>query len=124
MLPGIYTLNPTRVHGLWDVKYGSNSTLPDDFVKQQIITDIKRLQMVGKGPSNPEFVVYSGDVPFQLNVPAQAIADGFYKKLYTQGQRNMWYTGAAWHVHDSSFLWQFTEDLLPGIMGPMAAEQC
>jgi len=80
LLAGIYTLNPTRVPGLWDVKYGSNSILPDDVVKQQIITDIKRLQIVGKGPSNPEFVVYSGHVPFQLSVPAQAVADGFSKK--------------------------------------------
>jgi hypothetical protein len=60
--------------------------------------------------------MYSSHTPFELTVPPEAIADGFYKKLYSlQGCRHTFYTGAAFHTHDSSLLWQFTETLLPNI---------
>ena len=32
-----------------------------------------------------------------------------------QGRNRTFYTGAAFHTHDSSLLWQFTEALLPRI---------
>jgi hypothetical protein len=49
-------------------------------------------------------------------VPTGAIKAGFYRKLYAlQGRNRTFYTGAAFHTHDSSLLWQFTEALLPRI---------
>ncbi|KAK9329559.1 hypothetical protein V1520DRAFT_385657 [Lipomyces starkeyi] len=111
-LPGIYGLSQTGVPGLISVKYGSARGLPDDQVMADIISKVKLLYPV----STPEFAVFSSHTPFELTVPASAISAGFYKKLYMlQGYRKTWYTGAAFHTHDSSLLWQFTEKLLPSI---------
>ena len=34
-----------------------------------------------------------------------------------QGQRDTWWTGAAFMSHDASVLYNFTQALLPGILG-------
>jgi hypothetical protein len=61
----------------------------------------------------PYSVLFSSHTPDELRVPAKAIKDGFYKELDgLQGQRRTYYTGAAFHTHDSTLLWQFTETLL------------
>lgn len=117
LLPSIYGLWQTGIPGLMNVQYGSNSTLSDDFVKSHILASTKSLQVADKNiSSQPELAVYYSHSPFECHVPAKAIAAGFYKKLYAlQGQRRTFYTGAAFHTHDSSLLWQFTEALLPKI---------
>lgn len=77
-----------------------------------------RLRTAGTlNTTTPEFAAYESHTPFELTVPKEAIAGGFYKDLYAlQGQRHTWYTGAAFHTHDSSLLWQFTEGLIPDIL--------
>ncbi|KAF4626178.1 hypothetical protein G7Y89_g11980 [Cudoniella acicularis] len=115
-LPGIYEISPTGITGLLNVKFGSSQTLPDSEVQQQILSTIANLQVAGKTPGVPSLAVYSSHAPFELAVSPSAIAAGFYKELYAlQGQRNTYYTGAAFHTQDSSLLWQFTEALLPSI---------
>ncbi|RDL37497.1 uncharacterized protein BP5553_04930 [Venustampulla echinocandica] len=115
-LPGLYGITPTGIENLLDVKYGSVNGLPDDQVKKDILSTAARLQVPGRTTGNPELAVYSRHTPFELTVPPKAIAGGFYKRLYgLQGQRHTYYTGAAFHTHDSSLLWQFTEALLPNI---------
>jgi hypothetical protein len=92
VLPGAYQISPTTVPGLYTVLFGSDHPLPDAQVQADIISTISRLG----------------------TAPATAIKKGFYKELYgLQGQRRTYYTGAAFHTHDSSLLWQFTETLLP-----------
>ncbi|KAK9482663.1 hypothetical protein V1527DRAFT_485538 [Lipomyces starkeyi] len=111
-LPGIYGPSQTGVPGLISVKYGSATGLPDDQVMADIISKVKLMYPA----STPAFAVFSSHTPFELTVPASAINAWFYKKLYRlQGYRKTWYTGAAFHTHDSSLLWQFTEKLLPSI---------
>ncbi|TVY58817.1 Beta-cyclopiazonate dehydrogenase [Lachnellula cervina] len=115
-LPAIYSLSPTGIPGLLSVKLGSVSDLTDEEAKQKIISSVENLQLNRTGPNNPELAVYSSHTPFELTVPPSAIAGGFYKSLYSlQGERHTWYLGAAFHTHDSSLLWQFTEALLPNI---------
>ena len=49
-------------------------------------------------------------------MPTSAIKAGFYCKLWAREGRNRTFcTGVAFHTHDSSLLWQFTEALLPRI---------
>ena len=118
-LPAIYNIYPTGVPGLLNVKFGSTYALPDHEVKKQVFASVSRLGAAGfsNSSSAAEFVAYAGHVPFELTVSQKAIAAGFYKQLYgLQGQRNTYYTGAAFHTHDSSLLWQFTETLLPRIL--------
>lgn len=117
-LPGILSTYPSGDPGLHEVKYSSPYELSNDAVKASIVAEFNQLRIGGAVASatTPEFVVFDSHTPFEYSVPADAIKNGFYKKLYgLQGQRRTWYTGAAWDVHDSSLLWEFTETLLPAI---------
>ena len=120
-LPGIYSVSQSGAPGLINVKFGSAYPLPDAEVEQAILASVKQLKFAGKNDSEPELAVFSSHTPFELTVPSKAIAAGFYKELYgLQSQRNTFYTGAAFHTHDSSLLWQFTEGLLPSITAALA----
>lgn len=118
VLPGIYSISPSRVPGLLDVKVGSASALSDAQVHALIVESVLRLRTAGTfNTTTPEFAAYASHTPFELTVSKEAIEAGFYRKLYAlQGQRHTWYTGAAFDTHDSSLLWQFTEGLIPGIL--------
>ncbi|KAH8954829.1 hypothetical protein BDL97_08G102100 [Sphagnum fallax] len=115
VLPGAYSIDPTTVPGLHAVYFASDHPLPDAQVQAAIINSIARLGKAGTLPTTiPYFAIFSSHAPYELTVPAKAIKNGFYKELYgLQGQRRTYYTGAAFHTHDSSLLWQFTEMLLP-----------
>lgn len=121
ILPGIFSISPTGIPGLHSVKYGAPlyTTLSDNQVQSAIIADIKRLGTGGADPGatgETEFAVFSSHTPYGLRVSADEIKGGFYKKLYAlQGERNTFWTGAAFNAHDSSMLWNFTEAILPSI---------
>jgi len=77
---------------------------------------VKRFPLPGKEESDPELAAHPSYTPFELPVPTDAISAGFYAELKDlQGQRHTFYTGAAFHTHDSSLPWRFTESLLPNI---------
>ena len=118
VLPGIYSISPTRVPDLFDVKVGSAYALSDAAVKALIVESVLKLKAAGTlNTTTPTFAAYDNHTPFELTVSKSAIEGGFYKKLYAlQGQRHTWYTGAAFDTHDSSLLWQFTEGILPGLL--------
>jgi hypothetical protein len=113
-LPGIYGLNPSQVPGLWNVKYGSPTRLTDNDVKRRIVADIERLHDPVTFPTPPrvtEFATFAGHNPFELRVSADRIGAGFYSTLGSlQGRNHTYYNGAAFHTHDSSVLWQFTNN--------------
>ena len=119
VLPAIYDIEPTRVPGLYDIKVGSAYALSDAQVKELIVESVLRLGTAGtvNSTTTPTFAAYENHTPFELTVSKEAIEGGFYRDLYAlQGQRHTWYTGAAFHTHDSSLLWEFTEGLIPGIL--------
>lgn len=118
VLPGVYSISPTGVPGLHSVKYGSPTQLTELQVKAEILAAVRRLKSAGSVPTakTPEFAVFASHSPFELTVSPAAIRSGFYRKLNDlQGRNRTFYTGAAFHTHDSSLLWQFTESLLPRI---------
>jgi hypothetical protein len=124
-LPGLYRLSQTIVPGLIDVKFGSPSTLSIDEVKSSVAASVSALAATGgavpgaNADGTIEWAAFNPHVPFELTVSVEAIRNGFYRELYAlQGLRDTWYTGASWHTHDSSMLWEFTE----GIVGRMLAE--
>ena len=54
--------------------------------------------------------------PFELHVRLEAIAAGFYRRLNAlQGRRHTYYSGAAFHLHNSTRIWTGAEGLLPAI---------
>lgn len=120
-LPGVYSVSNTAIPGIFDIKYGSPGSLPDEYVRGEIIAYVKKLQANGfaqQGLGEPNFVRFKSHTPFELTVSPQQIANGFYKKLYNlQGYRNTWYAGGALQCPDSSLIWNFTESyVLPGLL--------
>lgn len=126
-LPRVYSFDPTGYPGLTNVKYISTKPLPLDQVKADIIRSAKLSTAngtgnVGSNSSNStsakfEVAVLSAHSPFELRVDADAIRAGYYKHLYAlQGKGKFWYTGAAFHTHDSSLLWQFSENVVKSIV--------
>ena len=121
ILPAAYSITPTRVPGLHDVQFGSANALHDEQVKADIIASVNRINAArtfnSTTTAEPEFADFASHTPFELTVPKETIEGGFYKSLYAlQGTRETWYTGAAWHTHDTSLLWVFTEGVLQGVL--------
>ena len=110
LLPATYTLGPTEPESsLTNVKFGSNISLPTEAVLNQILSDAGRL-LPGK---SGEFRVFMKHGPYALRVSPELIRSGFCQDLNRlQGQRRSFWTGAAWHTHDSSLLWNFTETII------------
>jgi hypothetical protein len=120
-LPGIYSVAPTRIPGLYAIKYGSATCLDDAEVRERIVADVHRLNDSQSFPTPPRvtaFKTFSAHNPFELRVTPNEIAGGFYTALESlQGRNHTFYNGAAFHTHDSSLLWQFTNDhVLPLIL--------
>jgi len=116
-LPGWYGLTVTGVPNLWGVKYGSTEPIGDRVVRARIVADIRRLREAGSYPVElAGLEIFKAHNPFELVVRPGDIAGGFYRRLSgLQGRNGTFYTGAAFHTHDSSLLWRFTEELLPRI---------
>jgi hypothetical protein len=115
-LPGLYALSGTGVPGLYNIKYGSDAVLPDGVVRHAVEADIRRLATAGTFPGLrlQRLETFKSHAPFELTVSAGAIANGFYRSLSAlQGRNRTFYTGATFHSHDSTLVWQFTERLLP-----------
>jgi hypothetical protein len=125
-LPSVYTIGNTAVPGLHLAYYGTPRSpktypLPDETVKSNIVQAIKNLQQANPDKFNstdPQFVEYSSHAPFYLQARPEDIQKGFYARLYAlQGERNTFWTGAAWRAQDSSVTWRYTEEeVLPALM--------
>jgi hypothetical protein len=117
VLPGPYSIVPTGITGVANIFYGSATAMTNEQVQQAIVADILRLRNDNLTTTKPDFVAFSNHRPFELTVPADAIENGFYRRLNAlQGHRKTYYTGAAFQAHDSSMIWNFTEALLPQIV--------
>ena len=116
-LPGLYGVSPTGIPGLYNVKYGSPSPLAEAQVRRDIRTEIERVAKAGTYPVVfQDLEVFSSHTPFELHVTPGAIAGGFYRRLNAlQGRNRTYYSGAAFHSHNSTRIWAGTESLLPSI---------
>jgi hypothetical protein len=119
-LPAIYEITPTGVPNTHNLKYGSLHLLSSDEVQRDVIDSLKRLHQTspevfqpGENPANLEVVLLTAHDPFGMTVPVSAIKDGFYDRLKgLNGYRNTFWTGAAFHAHDASLLWEYTQAVL------------
>ncbi|KAL4903367.1 hypothetical protein BDW74DRAFT_39404 [Aspergillus multicolor] len=113
-LPNTFTFNPTAVEGIHTGFFGGGAgSVTEDQVRQGIIDNLLALRNAGYPVSEPEILALRSHSPFGLHVSAEEIAGGFYRDLYgLQGYRGMYYTGAAFHAHNSAELWKFTERVL------------
>lgn len=119
-LPGIYGIGPTGASSLLQVFYGSPTPLPTKDVQADIPAKVKRLafaQGFNHTTAEPDFVAFTAHTPFNLMASNEAIANGFYKRLYAlNGQRNTFYNGAAWQAQDSNSVWEYTESYILPIL--------
>jgi hypothetical protein len=120
-LPGTYGAQATAVPGVWDIKYGSTTWLPDAEVKRRVVADIQRLHDPATFTAPPrveEILAFGAHTPFEMHVTSEEIAAGFYTTLGSlQGRNHTFYNGAAFDTHDSSLLWQFTKNhVLPLVL--------
>ncbi|KAI9830060.1 MAG: hypothetical protein M1819_005890 [Sarea resinae] len=123
-LPGLYSVNPTAVEGIFWIWYGSDSILPDAYVQNDTLAAIERLRIAVSNSSTTasnatgRFVAYNSHSPYDVSVSADEIRSGFYNHLDAlQGYRNTWYTGGAFLAYHSAPLWNFTQALLPQVIG-------
>lgn len=117
--PGLYSLNLEPNTTLTHVYFASAHVLPPEQVQAQIMGAVNRLrQKQGLPAEKAQWAAFKSHAPFNLQVSAEAIADGFYEKLYRlNGERGTFWNGAAFQSQDSSVLWQYTEDyILPIVL--------
>lgn len=124
VLPAVSNIYATAVPGLHYFLFEGPDSEPT-FTKDQVVSALKatldRLRSAGtipkQAPSQPlNIVQFDSHTPYEVFVPADQIAQGFYNKLFDlQGKRNTYWTGAAFVTHSSAGIWNYTDTLVTGI---------
>lgn len=101
--PGLYASEATGVPGLQRVHFSTSTWMSDEAVQEEILCTLARLVKAfgyAAGDGEPVFVAFESHNPFELQVPTDAIRDGFYTKLEAlQGKRNTWYVRCEGQDH-------------------------
>jgi hypothetical protein len=114
-LPGGPEFAPIGIPGHHYAYYATIDGRPIDEagVKKYILTKVGQLiKLFGFKPlkTKASFAAFSYHSPYQMHVTADAIKNGFYRKLVAlQGKKRTWWTGATFVTHDSSRIWNYTE---------------
>ena len=125
VLTGVYDIFATVVPGLHYFLFGGNDSQPS-FTQSQVKTNLQdtltRLRAAGSIPGSSEaaktsnIIDFSTHTPYEVYVSSDQIAKGFYNKLFAlQGQRNTYWTGAAFVTHNSAAIWNYTDQLVTRI---------
>ena len=108
-IPGLHSFHAVSTNG-FPLNTEAEATV---FVTAQAASMAKTFN----GTAPPKVEVIKNHTPIQLRVSADAVKNGFYKKLYAlQGQRSTFFTGAAWAPDDTGLLWNFTEGILAKLL--------
>ena len=70
VLPWLYSIIPTIISGLLNLKFGSVQEIPDGDVTEAVVSSVQRLETAGKGSSHPEFAAYSGHTSVRADCSA------------------------------------------------------
>lgn len=112
-LPAIYSVASTVHPDYFVVHYGSEYPMSEAQVRAESMKGINKVLAMHDSVSEPEIIRYAAHAPYGLRVSSEAVSENFYEHLnHLQGLHNTFYTGAAFHTHDSVQLWKFTESLL------------
>ena len=122
VLPAAYDIEPTSVPGLRYFVFGGNDSQLV-FTQSQVETSLQdtlnRLRAKGSIPrlsgakNTSNIVDFANHSPYEVFVSSDQIADGFYNKLFAlQGQRNTYWTGAAFVTYNSAAIWNYTDQLV------------
>jgi hypothetical protein len=101
-IPGIYSIFPASIPGLFNVYYGTlDTSTPKNIVKADIVASVKRVVESGTinvtGVYAPKLVAFDNHTRYEFTVDAKAIKAGFYERLGAlQGVKGTGWTGVAW----------------------------
>ena len=124
VLPGVYEIFATVVPNLHYFLFGGNDSQPfftESQVQMYLGDTLTRLRNTGVIPSSSSgagnaplnIIDFSIHTPYEVYVSSDQIAKGFYNKLFAlQGQRNTYWTGAAFVTHSSAAIWNYTDGLV------------
>lgn len=117
-LPGIYSISPSPVPGLTNVKYGSTRPLSDHAVRAAIRADLGRVKLPGSSKIRlKDFAIFKAHSPYALMASPSEIRRGFYASLEgLQGRRRTYYASATFQTHSSAAVWAYVEGLLPSLV--------
>ena len=122
IVPGVYNIYATAVPGIHYFLFAGNDNQPT-FTESQVKTALQdtltRLRATGiipksSGPAKDiNLIDFTSHSPYELYVPSDQIAKGFYNKLFAlQGRRNTYWTGAAFVTQSSAPIWNYTDQLV------------
>jgi hypothetical protein len=117
-LPALYNIGDTPLANKTRTAY--YATHPDmnaDKAARRALADIDGLvQKLGYGTTKTKLLAWYPHGPFNLEVSADEIKRGFYKRLYgLQGKTSTWWSGATWQAQDSSQIWYYTATLIDAL---------
>lgn len=113
--PVLQSLSATTIPGLSTAYFTSPYYLSDDQVKNKVLETIAKVVTANNFNTTvtPKFASFHNHSPYWVTAGHKAVRDGFYSRLNgLQGQKNTFYTGAAWQTHDSSLIWDWSERIL------------
>lgn len=117
-LPALFNFVPTGFGDNTSVVYWTARERVDAATAQaDTLATLSRLAATGVigGGANAttEILAWYDHMNVRMYVEADDIRDGFYTDLYAlQGQRNTYWTGAAWVTQASSPIWDYTKELV------------
>lgn len=103
------------------VYYATHPDMDSDMAAQKCLADIDGLvRTLGYGTAKTKLLAWYPHGPFSLEVSADEIRRGFYKRLYAlQGVKRTWWGGATFSAQDSAQIWQNTRDT---VIGPLSVK--
>lgn len=122
VLPALFNVVPT---GFQDntsvVYYTAHERVEPEAVKADTVATLERLAAGGViGESETEFLELFDHPHVRMYVSGADVRDGFYSRLYAlQGQRNTYWTGAAWVTQASSPIWDFTKSVVSDLLADL-----
>lgn len=122
VLPTLFNVVPTGFQENTSAfYYAAHERVEPEVVKADTVATLERLAAGGViGESDTEFLEFFDHPNVRMYVSADDVRDGIYSRLYAlQGQRNTYWTGAAWVTQASSPIWDFTKSVVSDLLADL-----
>lgn len=122
-LPAVFVINNTPLPDkVRTVYYGTPQGIHIDKsnAARMALDDLDRLvASQGYGHAKTKLLDWVAHGPFNIQVSAEDIKNGFYARLYAlQGQRSTFWSGSTWTAQDSATIWGYTKNVVLPLIRP------
>ncbi|KAK3996220.1 hypothetical protein QBC44DRAFT_404899 [Cladorrhinum sp. PSN332] len=116
-LPMVFSISHTPFPKTRVVNYATQFNLPKELAAPLCLNDLNNMvRKAGYGSGKSTLHAWYAHGPYNLQVSTSDIKNGYYSELHgLQGQKNTFWTGAAFRAQDSTMVWQYTQTLLAAI---------